>query len=94
MRILAVLILLAIALSIIIPPTFPFMNADRWRAEIGTLDVCHSAQPALSGNGDMPCKNEYACALLPLEQSAIGEIFNTPFKLTLFVFQEEHPPKA
>lgn len=59
----SVLILLSIALSIVLPPSFPLLSDHGATAAIGTLDVCHSAMPALSSNGDMPCVNECACRL-------------------------------
>ena len=70
------------------------MVASGGLAEIGTLDVCHSATPALSSNGDMPCINE--CLHLPLPQglikiSAVAVLRLKPFSIA---FQDERPPKS
>jgi len=46
------ILLLAIALSIIVPPSLPFLSDHGAMATIGTLDVCHSAMPAVAANGD------------------------------------------
>lgn len=88
------IILLAIALSIIVPPSLPFLPDHGAMATIGTLDVCHSAMPALAANGDMPCVNEYPCRPLHLELYDISEIVNPLLKLSAMSFQDERPPKA
>jgi hypothetical protein len=90
----AVLILVSIVMSIIIPPVLPVMTADGGNTLIGTLDVCHSSTPALSSNGTVPCINECACNHLPLAQIIAVGMMNTPLKATLLVFQVERPPKA
>jgi hypothetical protein len=90
----AILVLLAIVLSFIVPPSLPFM-ADRGAlAEIGTLDVCHSATPALSTNGEMPCVNVSALSPLPLAQNQVPEIVNPRLKPFLIASQDERPPKS
>ncbi len=90
----AVLILFSIVLGIIIPPVMPAFSGNGNHAVLGTLDVCHSAMPALSSNGDMPCMNECPCMHPPLEQSAAAAITVIPFKPSLFVSLDERPPKA
>jgi hypothetical protein len=90
----AVLILLSITLGIIAPPSLPLMIDHGVKAEIGTLDVCRSATPALSSNGDMPCMNECPCRHLPLAESKNAGIITPPFKPLLIAFQDERPPKV
>jgi hypothetical protein len=90
----AVIVLLAIALSIVVPPSLPFLSDHGAMAAIGTLDVCHSATSALSSNGDMPCMNECLCRYHPFAESKYTEIFAPLFKPLLLAFQEERPPKA
>jgi hypothetical protein len=90
----AFIVLLAIALSIVVPPSLPFLSDHSAMAAIGTLDVCHSATPALSSNGDMPCVNECACRHLPFAQSKSAEILAPPCKPLLISFQDERPPKV
>ncbi len=90
----AVIVLLAIALTIFAPPALPLMIAQGGQAQIGTLDVCHSAAPALSANGEMPCLNS-----LPLDQqpkfSMTYSVQQKPFFLQLLpTFDTEHPPRS
>ena len=94
MRWQSIIVLLAIALSIVAPPALPIMVAQGGQAEIGTLDVCHSAIPALSSSGDMPCINE--CMSLPLSQglSKISARATPRFKPFCIAFQDERPPKS
>jgi hypothetical protein len=94
MRWQAVIVLLAIALSIVVPPSLPLMIGQGGQASIGTLDVCHSSLPALASNGNMPCVSECPCRPLPLAQKKVSEIANPPFKPLLIAFQDERPPKV
>jgi hypothetical protein len=89
----AVIVLLAIALSIVVPPSLPFLSDHGAMAAIGTLDVCHSAIPALSSNGDMPCVNECFCRPLPVGQYTIAEPVNPLLKPSAISFQDERPPR-
>ena len=87
------MVLLAVALSIIVPPSLSLTIADGGHSMIGTLDVCHSATPALSSNGDMPCVNECPCNFFPFAQHAVSEIVSPPSKPLFIAFQDERPPK-
>lgn len=94
MKVQAVMILLAIALSIVVPPSLSLTaTAHGGQAMLGTLDVCHAATPALASNGDMPCMNEGMCCPLPLAQYKAPEIANPPFQPFFIAFQDERPPK-
>jgi hypothetical protein len=89
----AVIILFAIAVSIAVPPSLSLNAVHDKRAEIGILDICHSATPALSSNGDMPGINALFCRLFPLV-ACIVSIQNAPsLKTSIIAFQDEHPPK-
>lgn len=90
----ALIVLLAITLSIIAPPSLPFLSDNGATEAIGALDVCHSATPALSASVDMPCVNEYPCCPLHLELYKISELVNPLLKLSAITFQDERPPKA
>ncbi|HUI44477.1 MAG TPA: hypothetical protein VL122_00630 [Nitrospirota bacterium] len=90
----ALIVLLAIALSIIAPPSLPFLSDHGATTAIGALDICHSATAALSANGDMPCINEYYGHPLHLELYNISEIVNPLLKLSEISYQDEHPPQA
>jgi hypothetical protein len=89
----ALIVLLAIALSIAVPPSLPFLSDRGAMAAIGTLDVCHSATPALFSSGDMPCMSECAGLPLPLTRNNAAEIADSPFQPFSLAFQDERPPK-
>lgn len=90
----AVIVLLAIALTVLAPPSLPLMVERGGQAEIGALEVCHSATPALSSTGEMPCMN----SLPPLHRPDIAITYTTsqkPFFVQLLsTFDNEQPPKA
>ena len=94
MKLKAVIVLLALGLSIALPPTLRLMAEHGGQAAIVTLDVCHAATPALSLNGDMPCVNECTFNALPLAQNMTSEISNPPCKPFFIAFQDERPPKS
>ena len=93
MKLQAVIILLAIALSIVVPPSLPMLISQDAEASIGTLDVCHSATPALSSNGDMPCLHETTCRPAALALFAYLHPENNPLKPLFIAFQDERPPR-
>lgn len=90
----ALIVLVAIALSIVIPPSLPFLPGHRAMVAIGTIDVCHSAMPAVSGNGDMPCMHECLCGPLPPELYNNVAIPNPLIKPFAISYQDERPPKV
>jgi len=89
----AIIVLLTIAFSIVVPPSLSLTLAQDGQAAIGILDVCHSTTPALSSQGDMPCMNERPIKPLPLAQTHSAFVANTPFKPYVTAFQDERPPK-
>ncbi len=90
----AIIVLAAIALSIVIPPSLPLVTENGAQASIGTLDICHSAIPALSSSGEMPCVGECPCLPSPLSRTEILHTADLSFKPFLIPFQDERPPKA
>jgi hypothetical protein len=89
----ALVILAAIVGSIIVPSSLPLFPNHDGQAAVETLDVCHSATPAISSNGDMPCVNECPCQAPLLALSSVTEILSPPFKPFFIAFQDERPPK-
>lgn len=85
-------VLFIMALSPLAMFSFPVPGAGE--PLFGALDVCHSAAPALSSGGDMPCLLVCPCdqpPALAVNVSA-GEIpLFTPF---LLPSQLDHPPHA
>lgn len=94
MRWTSIIVLLAIALSIVVPPALPIMAARDGQAEIGTLDICHSATPALSSNGEMPCIHACMNQPLPPGLSTVPAVATPRFKPFCIAFQDERPPKS
>jgi hypothetical protein len=90
----AVIVLLAIALSIFVPPSLSLTSGQNGHAMIGTLDLCHKGNPALSVSGNMPCVSESSCHFLPLSLQEISEIVNPRIRPFFIVFQDDHPPKS
>ena len=91
MRWQAIIVLLTITLSIVIPHPFP-MAGSSGQTAIGTLDVCHSGTPVLSSNNEISCVNEWPNRPLPLAQSTV-DVANPPFHPYIIAFQDERPPK-
>ena len=94
MRWKALIVLLAIALTIIVPPVLPNMVASGGLAEIGTLDVCHSATPTLSSDGDMFCITVGMNLPFPQGVVKVSAVATPRFKPFCIAFQDERPPKS
>ncbi len=90
----AIIVLMAIALGIMLPPAVPLVSDTGARASIGMLDVCHASVPALSCGGEMPCVGECPCLPSPLALTAIFQAVDPSLKPSLIPFQDERPPKA
>ena len=90
----AVIVLLAIALTIVIPPSLSPMCSHAGHSMIGTLDICHSATSALSLRGSIPCIQESACFPLPLVLQETSEMENPLLNPAITAFQDERPPKS
>jgi hypothetical protein len=90
----AIIVLLAIALTVLAPPSLPLTVARGGHAEIGDLDVCHQATPALSSAGEMPCINSVPAVHRPASFVTLSASQKPFFLQSLFTFDREHPPKA
>jgi len=90
----ALIVLLAIALTIAIPPSLSLTCSHDAHTMIGTLDICHSTTPALSSGGSMPFIQECPCYPFPLVLQETSKIINPLIKPTITAFQDERPPKA
>jgi hypothetical protein len=94
MKLSVVIVLLAIALGVLAPPSLPLMIIHDGQSSIGVLDVCHSAVPALSSSGEMPCVSECLGSLPLLVPTEIYGIVNPPCKAVFISYQKELPPKV
>jgi len=90
----AAIVLLAIGLSISVPPCFSVPSDHGNHAMIGNLDVCHTSAFVLSSNGDMPGVHQCFFDHMPLVQDNIIKIVNLRIKPLLIALQDERPPKA
>jgi hypothetical protein len=90
----AVIILFAILIGVVVPPSLPLITAAGVQASLGELDVCHSAAPALSSNGEMPCV-PINTSKLPIYLSiTASDSFHPVITEVVFTAPNEHPPKA
>ncbi len=94
MKWLAVIMLFMIAMGVIVPPSLPILLAAHENAVIGSLDVCHSAAPAIASDGDMPCVSAWPCLPYHIAKTTSIHSGKTVFKPFLIVLQNERPPKA
>ena len=90
----ALIILLALALSIVAPPSLPWLMNTGSEAEIGTLDVCHSTASGLSAGSDMPCINECLGHHAPVVAPSLQEIPSVALKPLFIAFLDERPPRV
>lgn len=94
MRWQALIVLIAIIVSTVSPPFLPQIFAKEGKSMIGILNVCHSATPALSSNGDMPCVNECTCSQVPAPFVTSSKSPHSFLTQMPFPKLDEHPPKA
>jgi len=92
MRVKSVIVLLAIAFSVLSPVSVHLAIAQG-ETSIGTFDICHAGSPALSTSHDIPGVSEPVYRPCLPSYSDGGDILEPTLKLFLSAFQEEHPPK-
>ena len=92
MRPISVMILIALALTVLSPPAVIYACGGSGTATIGTLDVCHAAAPVV--NPELPYISMCPCTPLPLQFAAICKPHSLVFNLPVPTFQDEHPPKV
>ncbi len=90
----AIIVLLAITLTILAPSALPLMSVKGGHTQIGTLDVCHSEIPAVASNGEMPFINSIPAVPRPVNFVTVTASQKPFFLQSFFTFDCEHPPKA
>lgn len=90
----ALLILLSIAVSVLSRATLPASFRCDALEQIGPIDVCNSAAPALASCGSLDCLPEFFCKRCPLAANTIADTHSPSGKQLLIVFREERPPEA
>ncbi len=90
----AISVLLMLSFGIATPPFSSPVLTGGDQAMIGTLDVCHSAAPALSANGTGPCLQACPFCLPPPLPEAIAKIAGPILSPLAFSFPDDHPPRT
>jgi hypothetical protein len=75
------------------PPSFSSVIGHDNKPVLGTLDVCHTATPALASNGEMPCMNECPCGHVPASPVAFAKQFDPLISEFLLITRNERPPQ-
>ena len=88
----SVIVLLAIAFSVLSPVSV-HLTIAHGQTSIGTFDVCHAGSLALSTSHDMPCVSQPIYRLYLPSFVEDAQIPDPALKLIIAAFQEEHPPK-
>jgi hypothetical protein len=91
MRLTSIMIVIAIALSILSPPVVVSLQAGPASPSIQTLDVCH--RTGMGIHPDLPYIHECPCKPLSLRLAGVCAIYRTPCKPLLIIFQDERPPE-
>lgn len=95
MKWVSIILLVVLAFTVLAPlSSFSLTIVQKGSSFLDNLDVCHSAAPALSSSGEMPCISLCPCSAVP----TVSISNNRPVKLLLtdlmFTAPNEHPPKA
>jgi hypothetical protein len=93
MRWQVVIVLAALAFTIMVPPSFPLVIDRDGQTVLGTLDVCHTVTPALASNGEMPCMNECPCRHVPASSIVYCKQIDPLLSEFLLITRNEHPPQ-
>ena len=95
MRRLAILLLVVLAVTLVTPlSSFTLDIAGKGCDMLTTLDVCHSAAPALSSNGEMPCVHMTANNIIPAVIVTIHETTYPVFTELILTTRNEQPPQS
>jgi hypothetical protein len=89
------ILLIVLSFTVLAPVTsFTFMAVNDGRSFLGTLDVCHSAAPALSSNGEMPCVGLAPFSAPPALSVFFTEPVQPVFTELILTTSSEHPPRS
>ena len=95
MRSVTFILLIVLTFTVLAPATsFTLIVVNDGRSFLGMLDVCHSAAPALSSNGEMPCVSACPCSSVPMFH--LASIAPSPqiFTELLLASRNEQPPRS
>lgn len=89
------ILLVVLAFTVLAPVTPLSLIIDRQEQPLlGNLDVCNSAAPALSSNGEMPCVNMNTAKLPYYHSLTTSDSLHPLFTEVVFIAPNEQPPKA
>jgi hypothetical protein len=95
MRRISIILLMVIAVALVTPLSSFSLNIAGNGCEVLTaLDVCNSAAPALSSNGEMPCVHMTAYGIIPLLFVTIHETACPVFAELILSTRNEQPPQS
>jgi hypothetical protein len=95
MRWVSFILLVVLAFTVLAPLSPLSLVIDRHEQPLlGNLDVCNSAAPALSSNGEMPCVNTIPSKLPLYLGITTSDPFHPLFSEIVFTAPNEQPPKA
>lgn len=95
MRWISILLLVILAVTLVTPlSSFSLVIAGKDRSMLSTLDVCHSAAPALSSNGEMPCVPMNAHGIVPNLFVTFPEAACPVFTELILTTRNEQPPQS
>jgi hypothetical protein len=95
MRSVSFMLLAVIVVTIFAPMTlFTPMAVNDGRSFLGNLDVCHSATPAVSSNGEMPCVAASICSAAPLLTASSHYALQKVFLELILSSRNEQPPRS
>jgi hypothetical protein len=95
MKWVSIILLVVLAFTVLAPlSSFSLTIVQKGSSFLDNLDVCHSAAPALSSSGEMPCVSVCPCSTVPTVSISIHEPFFPRFTERIVIAPNEHPPKA
>lgn len=89
------MLLIVLMFTVLAPlSSFSLIIVEKGRDLLVNLDVCNSAAPALSSNGEMPCVSVCSCCSVPTISISTNEPAHPRFTELIFTAPNGHPPKA
>jgi hypothetical protein len=95
MRWTSILVLIMLTFTIVTPISlFSLIMTENKDEMLMNLDVCHSAAPALSSNGEMPCVSVCPSTSDPTISISTQTPAHQILKELLLTSRNEHPPRS
>jgi hypothetical protein len=95
MRSLSILLLIVFAVTLVTPlSSFSLDRTGKDCDMLSTLDVCNSAAPALSSNGEMPCVHMTANGIIHVVFVTFHETTCPVFTELILTTRNEQPPQS